>query len=154
MICLYRPTRPQTVTCPAAMFSLRLGIYFLLITTHIRIPENIRHTATYTAKYKLCKRQTQRAIKSAKWSFEKNKLYESLEQNNSKPLWRYIKSKRQDGNDVSPLKENSQLHSDSRRKADILNEQFCLVFTSEDTINIPKLPGPPNAKSLKLLFKV
>ena len=73
------------------------------------------------AKYKLCKRQTQRAIRSARWSFLKNKLSESLEQKKSKPLWRYIKSKRQDGNGVSPLKENGQLHSDSRREAEILN---------------------------------
>ena len=32
------------------------------------------------AKYKLCKRQTQHAIRSARWSFLKNKLSESLEQ--------------------------------------------------------------------------
>ena len=82
----------------------------------------------------------------------KNKLSESLEQTNSKPLWRYIKSKRQDGNGVSPLKENGQLHSDSRRKAEILNNQFCSVFTSEDTKNIPKLPGPPNTEMPK--FKI
>ena len=101
------------------------------------------------AKYKLCKRQTQRAIRSARWSFLKNILSESLEQNNSKPLWRYIKPKRQDGNGVSPLKENGHLHSDSRRKAEILNNQFCSVFTSEDTKNIPKLPGPPNTEMPK-----
>ena len=77
----------------------------------------------------------------------KNKLSESLEHKNSKPLWRYIKSKRQDGNGVSPLKENGQLHSDSRREAEI--NQFCSVFTSEDTTNIPKLPGPPNTEMLK-----
>ena len=55
------------------------------------------------AKYKLCKWQTQRAIRSARWSFLKNflNLSESLEQKNSKPLWHYIKSKRQDGNGVS-----------------------------------------------------
>ena len=75
----------------------------------------------------------------------KNKLSESLEKKNSKPLWRYIKSKRQDGNGVSPLKENDQLHSDSRRKAEILNNQFCSLFNSEDITNIPKLPGPPNS---------
>ena len=46
---------------------------------------------------------------------------------NSKPLWRYIKSKRQDG--VSPLKENEKLHSDSRRKTEILNNKFCSVST-------------------------
>ena len=73
--------------------------------------------------------------------FLEKQLSESLEQKNSKPLWRYIKSKRQDGNGVSPLKENGQLHSDSRRKAEILNNQFCSVFTSEDTTNIPKLTG-------------
>ena len=36
------------------------------------------------AKYKLCKRQTQRAIRSARWSFLKKNLSESLEQKNSK----------------------------------------------------------------------
>ena len=106
------------------------------------------------AKYKLCKRQTQRAIRSARWSFLKNKHAESLEQKNSKPLWRYIKSKRQDENGVSPLKENGQLHSDSRRKAEILNNQFCSVFTSEDTTNIPKLAGPPNTEMPKFEITV
>ena len=72
------------------------------------------------AKYKLCKRQAQRAIRS----FLKNKLSESSEQKKSKPLWRYIKSERLDGNGVFPLKENGQLHSDSRRKTEILHNQF------------------------------
>ena len=79
----------------------------------------------------------------------KNKLSESLEQKNSKPIWRYIKSKRKKGDGVSLLKENGQLHSDSRRKADILNNQFCSVFTTEDTTNIPKLTGPSNTEMPK-----
>ena len=105
-------------------------------------------------KSQSCKRQTQRAIRSARWSFLKNKLSESLEQKKSKPLWRYIKSKRQDGNGVSPLKENGQLHSDSRRNPEILNNQFCSVFTSEDTTNIPKLTGPPNTEMPKFEITV
>ena len=85
----------------------------------------------------------------------KNKLSESLEQKKLKPFWRYIKSKRQDGNGVSPLKENGQLHLDSRRKAEILkNHQFCSVFTSEDNTNIPKLPGPPNTEMPKFEITV
>ena len=48
----------------------------------------------------------QRAIRFSRWSFLKNKLSESLEQQKWKPLWRYIKSKRQDGNVVSPLKKH------------------------------------------------
>ena len=79
----------------------------------------------------------------------KNKFFDSLEQKSSKPLWRYIKSKRQNENGVSPLKENGQLHSDSRRKAEILNNQICSVFSSEDTTNIPKLTGPPNTEMPK-----
>ena len=55
---------------------------------------------------------------------------------------------------VSPLKENGQLHSDSRRKAKILNNQFCSVFTSEDTSNIPKLRGPPNTEMPKFAITV
>ena len=55
---------------------------------------------------------------------------------------------------VSPLKENGQLHSDSRRKDEILNNQFCSVFTSEDTTNIPKLPGPPNTEMPKFEITV
>ena len=108
------------------------------------------------AKYKLCKWQTQRAIRSTRWSFLKNflNLSESLEQTNSKPLWHYIKSKCQDGNGVSLLKENGRLHSDSRRKAEILNNQFCSVFTSEDTTNIPKLPGQLNRPTEMLKFEI
>ena len=96
------------------------------------------------AKYKLLKRETQRNIRSSRWSYINDRLSESLEQKNSKTFWRYIKSQRQDGSGVSPLKHDGQLHSDSSRKATILNQQFCSVFTSEDTNNIPKLPGPPN----------
>ena len=55
---------------------------------------------------------------------------------------------------MSPLKENSQLHSDSRRKAEILNNQFCSVFASEDTTNIPKLLGPPNTEMPKFEITV
>ena len=48
--------------------------------------------ADFWAKYKLCKWQTQRVIRSARWSFLKNELSESLERTNLKPLWCYIKS--------------------------------------------------------------
>ena len=52
------------------------------------------------------------------------------------------------------MKENGHLHSDSRRKAKILNNQFCSVSTSEDTTNIPKLPGLPNTEMSKFEITV
>ena len=42
-----------------------------------------------------------------------------------------------------PYCMKGQLHSDSRRKAEIFNQQFCSVFTDEDTTNMPKLERPP-----------
>ena len=45
------------------------------------------------------------------------------------------------------------MHSDSRRReAEILNNQFCSVFTSEDTTNIPT--GPPNTEMPKFEITV
>ena len=67
------------------------------------------------AKYKLQKRDTQRNLRRARWSFINDKLLTSLETKNSKPFWRYIKSQRQDRCGVSPLLHDGQLHSDSRR---------------------------------------
>ena len=84
----------------------------------------------------------------------KNKLSESLEQKKAKALWRYIKPKRQDGNGVFSLQENGQLHSGSRHTTELLNSQFCSVFPSEDTTNIPKLPGSSNTEMLKFEITV
>ena len=47
-----------------------------------------------------------------------------------------------------------QLHSESRRKAEILDNQFRSVFTLEDTTNIPKLPGIPNTEMLNFEITV
>ena len=58
------------------------------LLTSIRKKASLYNKATHTnkadlwAKYKLCKRQTKCAIRSARWSFLKNKLSESLEQKN------------------------------------------------------------------------
>ena len=44
--------------------------------------------------------------------------------------------------------------ADVIKLAEILNNQFCSVFTSEDTANIPKLPGPPNTEMPKFEITV
>ena len=77
------------------------------------------------------------------WSFINDKVLTSLETKNSKLFWRYIKLQCSDRCGVSPILHDGQLHSDSRREAEILNQQFCSVFTDEDTTNMPKLEGQP-----------
>ena len=63
---------------------------------------------------------------------------------NTKRFWSFIKSKRQESTGVAPLiNKEGYLHSDSTKKAEILNQQFQSVYTKEDTDNIPdKGPSP------------
>jgi hypothetical protein len=63
---------------------------------------------------------------------------EGLQNNNSKPFWKYAKSLKQDNIGVSPLKGNGQLVNDSKRKADILVNQFKSIFTREENKTLPK----------------
>ena len=64
------------------------------------------------------------------------------ENHKPKRLWSFIKSKRTNSCGVAPLKRDGIAYSDARMKANILNNQFTSVFTSEDPL--PPLPdlGP------------
>ena len=66
-------------------------------------------------------------------------IEEGLRSNNTKPFWHYIKSRRQDSVGVAPLKDKSQLVSDSKSKAKILLTQFQSVFTPEDNSELPPM---------------
>ena len=94
--------------------------------------------------YKSLKKDTSKALRRAHWQYVNNILLEGLQSKNSKPFWRYVKSKRQDTIGVAPLKSGGNLHSDSRFKATILNEQFKSVFTppQDKHSDIPHLYGP------------
>ena len=56
---------------------------------------------------------------------------EGLNNNNTKPFWKYVKSKRQDANGIAPLKKGTTLVNDSKGKAEILLDQFKSVFTNQ-----------------------
>jgi hypothetical protein len=47
-------------------------------------------------KYRLQKHAMQKAVRQAHWSYVNNVLESALEEGNSKPFWKYIKSKRTD----------------------------------------------------------
>ena len=85
---------------------------------------------------KLCKRE----FKKAEMDYVNKTIQEGFEKNNSKPFWRYIKSKRQDNIGTAPLKRKGSLFSDSKDKAQILVEQFRSVFTKMGTCVLPVLP--------------
>ena len=69
-----------------------------------------------------------------------NTLTDSLKENNTKPFWKYIKNLRQDNVGVAPIRSKGKLHTNSKSKAELLNQQFQSVFTNED--HKEKLPDP------------
>ena len=56
------------------------------------------------------------------------------ENHKPKRLWSFIKSKQTDSCGVAPLKRDGIAYSDARMKANILNNRFTSVFTSEDLL--------------------
>jgi hypothetical protein len=72
-------------------------------------------------KYRLQKRATQKAVRQAHWSCVNNVLESVLEEGNSKPFGKYIKSKRTDIIGVAGIKKNGILHQDSKSKAELLS---------------------------------
>ena len=82
--------------------------------------------------YRHYQREVKRSIRKAEYNYVNNMLEEGFKNNDSKPFWRYIKSRKQDSIGVSPLKDHGTLTSDSLQKANILLRQFQSVFTKED----------------------
>ena len=102
--------------------------------------------------YKSFKRDTLKEIRKARWNYINNKLQIALEQGDSGPFWRYIRSQKQDNVGISPLNDGGKLHTDSIKKAEILSNQIKSVFTHEDTTAISHLQGPdyPTIPSLEV----
>ena len=88
---------------------------------------------SFKAFQKTCKK----AFKKAEINHINNVIQKGLNENNSKPFWRYVKSRRQDNVGVSPLKKMGQFVNDSKEKVQILVEQFQSVFTRDDDQQLP-----------------
>ena len=71
----------------------------------------------------------QKQFRKAEYKHINSVIQEGLDDNNSKPFWKYVKCRKQDNIGVSPLKQKGKLISYSKGKADILVEQFLSVFT-------------------------
>jgi len=96
---------------------------------------------TLWSRYKTCKAEFNKGMKQAKEQFVNNIISSAFDDNDTKPFWKFVRAKRCDNNGIAPLKTDGCLYSDSQSKADIRNRQFSSVFTRENTIDIPVLPG-------------
>ena len=100
------------------------------------------HSPSAWSKYRSIQKQCQASLRRARWDYVNNILLQGLENDNTKPFWRYVKSRRQDSVGVAPLRVSGKLHSDSKEKANILNDQFKSVFTPESDAPLPDLDYP------------
>ena len=64
-----------------------------------------------------------------------------LESTDTKRFYKYIKYKQKDNITVAPLKKDGNTIIDDQKKADILNEQYCSVF-SKPNKDIPPIKSP------------
>ena len=102
--------------------------------------------------YKFHQKECKREFKKAENNYINQTILEGLNQNNTKPFWRYVKSKKQDNTGVAPLRQKGTLLTDSVAKANCLLEQFCSVFTRDNPESVdvshltqhPNIPPPPH----------
>jgi hypothetical protein len=95
--------------------------------------------------YRHIQRECKRAFRKAEWTYVNEVIQEGLANNNSKPFWRYVKSRKRDNIGVSPLKSNGQLLSDGHSKAEALINQFSSVFTRDNSVLTPPLKTKPKS---------
>ena len=94
--------------------------------------------------YRKYQRDCKRELRKADWAYINNTINDSLKQNNSKPFWKYVKSKKEDNIGVSPLKSENHLATEGTRKAEKLIDQFQSVFTKDDGSSVPSVPTRVN----------
>ena len=104
-------------------------------------------------KYKEFRSKIQKKIRDAHWKYV-NDIFTPTEDENPKAtpkkFWSYINSLRSGQNNIASLRENGILRTDSKDKANILNNQFHSVFTEEGSATLPPLGKGqfPNMKDI------
>ena len=89
------------------------------------------------SNYLFFQKECKRAYKKAEVDFINTNILDGLQNNNTKPFWKYVKSKKQDNIGVSPLLEKGSLIVDSKAKAELLLKQFVSVFTPPSKTEMP-----------------
>ena len=65
------------------------------------------------------------------------------ENNRTKKLWSFIKSRRLDQTNIGPINYRGETHTDSLSKANAFADYFLSVYAQDDSSNIPTLEGEP-----------
>ncbi len=88
---------------------------------------------TVTGKFKQLRQQVHKLLHSAHWIY----MYEVIRpkcSDNPKPFFGYIKKIKRDSFGIQGLKDQGQIVTESKPKADILSNKFESVFTTETPV--------------------
>ena len=93
-------------------------------------------------KFQTLRQQIKKKIKDSYQGYLENLLGLNNSDNtcDSKKLFSFLKNSRRDQQGIPPLKHNNILHSDTKTKADIFNQQFNSVFTPKKPLSLLALP--------------
>ena len=72
------------------------------------------------------------------------KLFDNSFSGNRRQFWKYIRAKRQDKQDIPTLIVDGQPISNSKDKANVLNNYFKSVFTRENLSTLPTISDTPS----------
>ena len=98
---------------------------------------------------KECQKECQSAYNRYIYSF-----FDSENGQITKRLWSFIKSKKKDQCNISPIHCNDITITDSQGKSNILNEYFTSIFTQEDLSSVPELNDSPFPEILPISVSV
>jgi hypothetical protein len=102
-----------------------------------RLYRQARKTKKWS-NYRSYQKECKRHLRKAEYEYINQNIFEGIKNNNTKPFWKYIKSKRQDAGGIAPLKKGVNLISDSKGRAELLLDQFKSVFTKTTDNTLPK----------------
>ena len=74
---------------------------------------------------------------TARWSYIKKLALDLQENDNPKPFWNFVKSKRRGTNNLISVKVDGSVLTEDSSIAESMNSYFSLVFTTEDYVNFP-----------------
>ena len=86
-----------------------------LIKKKTKLYKNAKKSGDWT-HYKDHQKTCRNEIRKAEYEYVNKTINEGLAENNQKPFWRYIKSRKCDNLGVSPLKTKGKLESDPKKK--------------------------------------
>ena len=95
------------------------------------------NTTAIWEKYRQLNSSVKKLCNSARWSYIKKLALDLQENDNPKPFWNFVKSKRRGTNDLISLNVDGSVLTDDSSIAESMNSYFSSVFTTEDYVNFP-----------------